>query len=89
MGKLGRRALVLLLAALSMSVIAACGAVLGCVITAISGRWIQSLLFGTSATDPMVLGSTAIVMLLVAIIAGFVPARHAASADPNTLLRVE
>jgi len=80
---------VLLMVLREAAVLAACGAVLGCVITAISGRWIQSLLFGTSATDPIVLGSTAIVMLFVAIIAGFVPARHAASADPNTLLRVE
>jgi len=69
--------------------LAGCGAVLGCLIAALSGRWIQSLLFGTTATDPVVLGTAAMVMLIVAVVAAFLPARHAASTDPNVLLRVE
>jgi len=69
--------------------LAGLGGLFGCAMAVVSGRWIQSLLFGTTATDPVVLVSAAIVMLIVAITAAFLPARHAASVDPNALLRVE
>jgi ABC-type lipoprotein release transport system permease subunit len=50
---------------------------------------VQSLLFETTASDPLVLGAAAVVMLLVAAAATLGPARTAARADPNRLLRVE
>ena len=63
------------------------GAAIGCAAAAGSGRWIQSLLFGIEATDPLVLGAAAAAMLLVAFIATIRPARTASNADPSQLLR--
>jgi putative ABC transport system permease protein len=80
---------VLLMILREAAALAAVGVVFGCVIAAVGGRWIQAMLFGTTATDPIVLGGASIVMLIVAITAVFLPARQAASADPSTLLRVE
>ena len=48
-----------------------------------------SMLFGTAPADPLVLVSAALLMLAVATLATFVPARRASSADPSTLLRAE
>ena len=47
------------------------------------------MLFGTAPSDPLVLVSAAILMLAVATLATFVPARRASSADPSSLLRAE
>jgi ABC-type lipoprotein release transport system permease subunit len=49
---------------------------------------VQSLLFETAPTDPIVLGFAAVVMLTVALAATLLPARSASKADPNILLRV-
>lgn len=56
---------------------------------AIGGRWLQSLLCDTSRTDPIVLGSAAALMLIVALVATLLPARAASRADPTSLLRSE
>ena len=65
----------------------AAGAVIGCAAAAGSGRWIQSLLYGVEATDPLLLGAAAAAMLIVALIATIRPARTASKADPSQLLR--
>ena len=69
-------------------VLAAAGVVCGSIAATLAGRGIQSLLFGTTPSDPLVLISAVGVMLLVAAAATLLPARAAARADPNTLLRV-
>jgi predicted permease len=71
------------------SVVSAIGIICGCLLTAAGGRWLQSMLFGTVAFDPLVLGATAAVMLAVSTVATFVPALSASRTDPSTLLRVE
>ncbi len=45
-------------------------------------RMMDSLLFGVSATDPVTFGVTAIVLLVVAVVASLIPARRAARVDP-------
>jgi predicted permease len=65
------------------------GILCGMIVTALIGRWLQSLLFGTAPSDPLVLGATALLMLAVAAAATLVPARSASRADPNALLRTE
>jgi predicted permease len=65
------------------------GAAAGCVCAVVAGRWVQSMLFGTAPSDPLVLGSAAALMLVVAAAASYVPARLASRADPTTLLRAE
>ncbi|TDI46128.1 MAG: FtsX-like permease family protein [Acidobacteria bacterium] len=52
-------------------------------------RFIASLLFEVSPTDPMVLASVIAVLTLVALGACYVPARRASRIDPTTALRSE
>jgi putative ABC transport system permease protein len=54
-----------------------------------AGRLLQSFLFGITPQDPMVIGLSAAIMLAAALAACYVPARHAARADPIAVLRVE
>ncbi len=63
------------------------GVGLGCAAAVGSGRWIQSLLYGTEPSDPMVLGAAAGAMLLVALLATMTPARAAAKVDPSQWLK--
>ena len=64
------------------------GVAAGAVAAMIAGRWIQSLLFETAPSDPVVLASAAALMFIVAAGATLLPARSASKADPNVLLRV-
>ncbi|MBO0723241.1 MAG: FtsX-like permease family protein, partial [Blastocatellia bacterium] len=52
-----------------------------------AGRAIAPSLSGVSATDPMTLIVVIIGMLLVGLLAGFIPAKRAASIDPLQALR--
>jgi hypothetical protein len=68
--------------------LAGAGVAGGWIAAVIGARWLESLLFGTSRADPLVLGGSAAIMLLVALAATIVPARAASRADPASLLRV-
>ncbi|HVX39433.1 MAG TPA: ABC transporter permease [Gemmatimonadaceae bacterium] len=50
-------------------------------------RFLQSLLYDVSPTDPVILISTCAVLLLVALAASWIPARRAAAVDPSEALR--
>jgi putative ABC transport system permease protein len=52
-------------------------------------RWIQSLLFGVTATDPATLAAVIAMLLTVALVACAVPAWRATRVDPTTALRAE
>jgi predicted permease len=52
-------------------------------------RLIQSELYGISSTDPVSILVAAGLLSCIAMLAGFVPARRAASTDPLTVLRYE
>jgi predicted permease len=69
------------------AVLAGMGIAAGWIAAAIGGRWLQSILFDTSRTDPLVLGSAGALMLAVAIAATILPARAASRTNPATLLR--
>ncbi len=52
-------------------------------------RWLKTLLFGMSSTDPLTFIVIVAVLMIVALLACWIPARRAASMDPLRSLRVE
>jgi predicted permease len=52
-------------------------------------RWVESLLFGLKANDPLTIVVAALVLVSVAAAAGYLPARRAARIDPLKALRHE
>ena len=52
-------------------------------------RWISSQLYGVSAHDPLTMAGSAIVLLVVAFIAAWLPARRASRVEPMVALRYE
>jgi ABC-type antimicrobial peptide transport system permease subunit len=53
------------------------------------GRLITSLLFGLTSTDPLTICGATVLLLGVAVLAGYLPARKASRVDPMTALRCE
>ena len=69
--------------------LAALGVALGTIVALLSGRFVASLLFQTSAKDPVVYAVAITLLLAVATVASLVPARRAVRADPLVALRSE
>jgi putative ABC transport system permease protein len=67
----------------------AVGGVIGLVIALGLARAVASLLFGVKPVDPVSLGGALGVLLAVAAVAAWVPARRAARVDPMEALRTE
>lgn len=63
------------------------GAALGIIGTLAASRWVQSQMFGVSATDPPTVGLVALGVIATALLATWQPARQAARVDPNALLK--
>jgi predicted permease len=65
------------------------GVLLGGIALVFAIRFIQNMLFGVSAFDPITIGGTLVVLILVALLAAALPALRAASVDPIEALRAE
>ena len=63
------------------------GVVVGSVGALALGRGMQSILFDTSPSDPLVIGGAAAVLALAALAAGYIPARRAGAVSPLVSLR--
>jgi predicted permease len=67
----------------------AAGLVVGLIAAYGIGRLIESLLFGVKASDPFVFVIAAVLLAVVALLAGWLPSRKAAGVDPMVALRYE
>jgi putative ABC transport system permease protein len=65
------------------------GLVLGLLTALVVTRWLMSLLFGVSATDPLTFVSMGMLLAAVALVACWLPARRAMKVNPIIALRHE
>jgi ABC-type antimicrobial peptide transport system permease subunit len=63
------------------------GIVLGAGLSAWSAKFIKTLLYGLDARDPMTFAAAALLLVLVAAVAAWLPARRASRIDPMRVLR--
>ncbi len=70
-------------------VLTAIGVTVGIPAAVLLGRVSQSLLFGISAHDPLVLAGSVSLLAIVVLITCYLPARHISSLSPNVALRHE
>jgi ABC-type antimicrobial peptide transport system permease subunit len=83
------RALVLWMVLRETLVLTALGLAIGIPAALVASRLLRSMLFGLSPADPGSLLLVCLVLCAVASLAGFIPARRAASVDPLIALRYE
>jgi ABC-type antimicrobial peptide transport system permease subunit len=65
------------------------GSVIGLLAASYVTKIADQLLFGLKPTDPLTLAAATLLLLLVATLAGYLPARRAAHVDPIVALRDE
>ncbi len=69
--------------------IAATGLVIGVAGAIALTRFLQTLLFDTPALDPIAFGATSALLLMVGLVASYIPAMRASSVDPMRSLRMD
>jgi ABC-type antimicrobial peptide transport system permease subunit len=70
-------------------IMALIGIALGAVMSFALSRVISTLLYATSATDPLTFMMMVVILAIVALLAGYLPARRASRIDPMKALRAE
>jgi putative ABC transport system permease protein len=68
---------------------AVAGAMIGLVVALVGTRWLAGALFNVGATDPVTLTTVTVLLLGVACIACWLPARRAAGIDPAEAIRMD
>ncbi len=69
--------------------LAVAGTLVGLAAGGLASRAIKHLLYGVSPANPLAFASVAVVLLLVALVASYLPARRATRIDPIAALRSE
>jgi predicted permease len=72
----------------TMQLVAA-GVAIGLGVALAATRLIANLLYGVTPNDPVTMAAAALLMIAVAALAGYLPARRASRVDPMTALRYE
>jgi predicted permease len=67
----------------------AVGGVIGLALGAAVGRALESLLYGVGGIDPVSLFAAPLLLLVVGLVAAFIPARRASRIDPARVLRAD
>jgi len=65
------------------------GIAFGTAVAAGTTRLMSSLLFGVRPIDPATFAAVAVLLLLIAVLASYIPACRAAGVDPVSALRAE
>jgi predicted permease len=65
------------------------GILAGTIVSWVAAKFLRDLLFGVTSSDPVTFSSMLIALVLVAIAAGYVPARRASRMNPLDALRAE
>jgi putative ABC transport system permease protein len=65
------------------------GAAIGVTASLVVTRFLESLLFGVRRTDPLTFVLVSLTLMIVALLACYIPARRAAKVDPMVALRYE
>jgi predicted permease len=65
------------------------GALIGVILAMSLSRVVRGLVYQVSPTDPVIITAVVLLVLFIALLASYIPARRAAATDPMTSLRTE
>jgi predicted permease len=65
------------------------GVAIGLAVAAAAARLMQQMIYGVSPSDPLTLAGVTLILVAVALVASYLPARRASRVDPLTALRHE
>jgi putative ABC transport system permease protein len=65
------------------------GALVGIIVALLTRRFIETSLYDVGSADPLTLGGVTLILLAVAALASWLPARRAAAADPMRAIRTD